>query len=222
MTIFFDLVIVPPTFKKNMDSDPGQNVKEAKVVMLGSTTVGKSSIVSRLTKDIFNADSVSTIGANFLSKTIPVGNEQIKLQIWDTSGSERYRAMANMYYRNADAAVIVYDITSKESFDDTNIWLQELLEKGPPKIIIALVGNKLDLVQNRHVDTKVAQAFADKNRLHIFKEASALTGENIGDLFSEIATLVAEGGPKEAAGIKLSEEVPINDGKTRKKKQCCK
>ncbi|OHS93354.1 Ras-related protein Rab-5A [Tritrichomonas foetus] len=206
-----------------MTTIPGQNVKDAKVVMLGSTTVGKSSLVTRLTKDFFSSESVSTIGAAFLSKTLTIGKEQIKLQIWDTSGSERYRAMAPMYYQNADAAVIVYDITSKDSFNDINEWLSELLEKGPPNIIIALVGNKLDLSLNRKINTNVAQEFADKHNLHIFKEASALTGENVNDVFSDIATLIAEGGPKVRAGLKLTSDNPtVNKKNSSKKGGCCK
>lgn len=194
-------------------------LREAKVVMLGSTTVGKSSIVTMLTRGTFSNNCASTIGAAFLSKTLKVGDHDVKLQIWDTGGSERYRAMAPMYFQNAQAAIIVYDITNSSSFNDVEVWLRELREKGPQDIIIALAGNKRDLADKRSVKTEDAQRFASKNQLHIFKETSALDGTNITEIFADVAKIIATG---EATKPEIMEsDLKILDSESKKKKGCC-
>ena len=196
----------------------GQNLREAKVVMLGSTTVGKSSIVTKLTRGTFSEATASTIGAAFLSKTINIGDQEVKMQIWDTGGSERYRAMAPMYFQNAQAAIIVYDITSSSSFSDVDVWLKELREKGPQDIIIGLAGNKCDLQDQRTVKTEEASRYAHKNQLNVFKETSALNGTNINEIFSEIAKIIATGDNTRAI-----EEVTVSGLKpvVQQKKKCC-
>jgi Ras-related protein Rab-5C len=170
-----------------MQLDHGQTIRDAKVVMLGSSTVGKSSIVTRLIRNTFPVEVMPTIGASFLSKTMAVGETQVKLQIWDTGGSERYRSMAPMYFRDADAAIIVYDVTSTQTFQEMEIWLKELYQKGPQSIIIALAGNKSDLTARRAVDESSLQRFAEKYQIDTWMETSALTGDNINELFESIA-----------------------------------
>lgn len=194
-------------------------IREAKLVMLGSTTVGKSSIVTRLTRDTFNPDSPSTIGAAFVSKSVQVGDTQMKLQIWDTGGSERYRAMTPMYFQNADAAIIVYDITSSESFKDVDLWLKDLRDKGPPSIIIALAGNKCDL-PNRDVPTDKARDHAAKNQIQLFEETSALNGKNILELFTKVAELILNGPPKDVPNsVKVQ---PNQENEQKSSSKCCK
>lgn len=193
-------------------------VREAKLVMLGSTTVGKSSIVTRLTRDTFNPESPSTIGAAFLSKSVQVGDIMMKLQIWDTGGSERYRAMAPMYFQNAEAAIIVYDITAKESFKDVEYWLKDLREKGPENIIIALAGNKCDLPQ-RNVSTESAREYATKNNIPLFKETSALDGTNILSLFTDVAQFILNGVPQTKPN---PVNVNTNSEPEGKSSKCCK
>ena len=167
--------------------------REFKLVMLGSTTVGKSSIVIRLTRESFNSESSSTVGASFMTKQITVDDTRCSLQIWDTSGSERYRSMASMYFQGADAAVVVYDITSKESFEDVKNWLKELKDKGPENIVVALVGNKLDLEANqRVVSTQAGKDFASENNMPIFSETSAMTGQGIEAVFEKIAGILKQ------------------------------
>lgn len=200
----------------------GQNVKEAKLVMLGSTTVGKSSLVTRLTRDTFNNGTSSTIGAAFLSKTIQVEDTQVKLQIWDTGGSERYRAMAPMYFQNAQAAIIVFDITAKASFDDVETWLRELRDKGPKDIIIGLAGNKSDLDRQRVVSSTEAQEFADRMQITHFCETSALSGANVETLFGEIAAAIARGEvPSLSTEVRLQPKAQDNNPPP-KKSGCCK
>jgi Ras-related protein Rab-5C len=170
------------------------SIRDAKVVMLGSQTVGKSSIVTRFIRGTFTVETVSTIGAVFQSKAVNVGEVQVKLQIWDTGGSERYRSMAPMYFRDADAAIVVFDITSTQSFQELQGWLKALAEQGPGSLVVALVGNKCDLGASRTVARDVARGFVADNGIPIYIESSALTGENIDALFQEVATAVLTGG----------------------------
>ncbi|KAF9177710.1 hypothetical protein BGZ51_008455 [Haplosporangium sp. Z 767] len=122
---------------------------EAKVVILGSQGVGKTSLVVRYVQRTFSANCTSTIGASFMTKKLVVDNCKVRLQIWDTAGQERFRSMAPMYYRGANAAILVYDITSEESFRDMNSWVEELRKNMSEELIIHVVGNKLDLAATR-------------------------------------------------------------------------
>ncbi len=114
-----------------------------KVVLLGESAVGKSSLVLRFVKREFHEFQESTIGAAFLTQTVQIDDTTVKFEIWDTAGQERYHSLAPMYYRGAQAALIVYDITSKESFLKAQNWVRELQRQANANIVIALVGNKL-------------------------------------------------------------------------------
>jgi small GTP-binding protein len=136
----------------------GQSIIEAKVVLLGSQTVGKSSLVGRFIRGTFSANTVSTIGAIFVTKTLEVCNMQVKLQIWDTGGSERYRTLAPMYLRDAQAGIVVYDVTSNQSFQEVeDVWMPELIDKGPRSLVVALAGNKADLGDLRNITTPMGE-----------------------------------------------------------------
>jgi small GTP-binding protein len=157
-----------------------------KVVFLGETSVGKSSIVSRFTRDEFLEFQEPTIGAAFQTKSINLEGECIvKMEFWDTAGQERYRALAPMYYRAAKAAFIVYDITNNGSLDNAKYWIKEVTLKGEPGCIIALLGNKID-IPNRRIEYKEVASFAKTNNI-IFSEVSAKTGENINDIMIYVA-----------------------------------
>ncbi|CAI8496467.1 unnamed protein product [Hanseniaspora opuntiae] len=176
-----------------------------KLVLLGDSSVGKSSIVTRFVKDQFDENKESTIGAAFLSQTIKLVDNQenpdspeevpIKFEIWDTAGQERYKALAPMYYRNSNAAIIVYDITDDKSLSKAIKWVNELKERlptdlnDPNRCIILLVGNKLDLVgddeSNRKISTQEARDFSIDNGL-LFHEVSAKNNIGIKDIFQEL------------------------------------
>lgn len=158
-----------------------------KLVLLGDSGVGKSCIVLRFVRGQFDPTSKVTIGASFLSQTIALQDSTtVKFEIWDTAGQERYAALAPLYYRGAGVAVVVYDITSPETFSKAQYWVKELQKHGSPGIIMALVGNKADLQEKREVSTQDGMEYAEKNGM-FFIETSAKTADNINQLFEEIA-----------------------------------
>ncbi|KAG6758525.1 hypothetical protein POTOM_038880 [Populus tomentosa] len=127
------------------------------LVLLGDSGVGKSCIVLRFVRGQFDPTSKVTIGASFLSQTIALQDSTtIKFEIWDTAGQERYAALAPLYYRGAAVAVIVYDITSPETFNKAQYWVKELQKHGSPDIVMALVGNKADLQEKREVPAQAS------------------------------------------------------------------
>ncbi|CAN4083707.1 unnamed protein product [Withania somnifera] len=164
----------------------GHTNLNAKLVLLGDMGAGKSSLVIRFVKGQFLEFQESTIGAAFFSSTVAVNNATVKFEIWDTAGQERYHSLAPMYYRGAAAAIIVYDITSLDSFARAKKWVQELQKQGNPNLIMALAGNKADLEDKRNVPAEEARLYAEENGL-FFMETSAKTAVNVNDIFYEIA-----------------------------------
>ncbi|OQO01076.1 GTP-binding protein [Cryoendolithus antarcticus] len=187
----------------------GARFAQFKLVLLGESAVGKSSLVLRFVKDQFDGYRESTIGAAFLTQTIALDDQTtVKFEIWDTAGQERYKSLAPMYYRNANCAVVVYDITQAASLDKAKSWVKELQRQANENIIIALAGNKLDLVtespDKRAVSQADASAYAQEAGL-LFFETSAKTAENVKELFLAIARKLpieqaAQRGMRGAAG----------------------
>ncbi len=132
------------------------------VVLIGDSGVGKSNLLSRFTRNEFNLDSKSTIGVEFATRSIQVDAKTIKAQIWDTAGQERYRAITSAYYRGAVGALLVYDISKHQTYDNVTRWLKELRDHADANIVIMLVGNKSDLRHLRAVPTEEAKQFASK------------------------------------------------------------
>jgi len=158
-----------------------------KLVLLGESAVGKSSLVLRFARGQFFDYQESTIGAAFITQTMPIDDQIIKFEIWDTAGQERYKSLAPMYYRGASSAIIVYDITNSDSFQKAKGWVKELQRQGntTANIVIALCGNKSDLESKRKVQTSEAQSFAEENDL-LFMETSAKSSQNVKELFFDI------------------------------------
>mmetsp|Transcript_19327 Transcript_19327/g.17553 ORF Transcript_19327/g.17553 Transcript_19327/m.17553 type:complete len:195 (+) Transcript_19327:126-710(+) len=157
-----------------------------KLVLLGDSAVGKSCLVVRFVRDEFFEFQEPTIGAAFLTQTVTLDDATVKFEIWDTAGQERYRSLAPMYYRGAAAAIVVFDITKKDSFNGAKSWVKELQRRGDPNVVIALAGNKADMESKRKVQTEEAQLYARENDI-IYLETSAKTALNVRNLFIEIA-----------------------------------
>lgn len=167
-------------------SPAAQRLYTFKLVLLGEMSVGKSSLVLQFVKRSFDPKHETTIGAAYLTQTLPVEDGTIKFEIWDTAGQERYHSLAPMYYRGAHAAVIVYDVTSMESFNRAKAWVKELQSvQSTANIVIALAGNKCDL--RPACPKEMVTAYAEENDL-LFMETSAKTGLNVDELFGAIAS----------------------------------
>ncbi|TYI09742.1 hypothetical protein ES332_A09G094200v1 [Gossypium tomentosum] len=157
----------------------------AKIVLLGDVGTGKSSLVLRFVRGQFVEFQESTIGAAFFSQTLAVDDATVKFEIWDTAGQERYHSLAPMYYRGAAAAIIVYDITNLASFERAKRWIEELQAQGNSDMVMALAGNKADLLDAKNVETEEAKTYAQENSL-FFVETSAKTSYNVNKIFYEI------------------------------------
>lgn len=173
-------------------------VVDAKVVLLGALGVGKTSIITRYAQKKFSGATSPTIGASFTTLRVNVDNVRVRLQLWDTAGQERFRAMAPLYYRNANAAIVAYDITSPRSFTALQQWVIELTRNVEEAIVLILVGNKCDLTERRAVEKAEAQRFARGVGGHFF-ECSALSNEGVDEMFRHLALLIAEAEEKAAA-----------------------
>ena len=169
-------------------------ILETKIVLLGDVSVGKTSIASRYCKNSFNDHHINTIGGAYQQQKVVLPNgSMVKLHIWDTSGQERFRAMTNLYYRDAQVAILTYDITNEQSFSSIDFWIKELKYKVENEnMILCLVGNKCDVNSNeKKVTTLKGKNFAAEHNM-IFFETSAKTGEGVKDLFVTIANKVYE------------------------------
>ena len=191
-----------------------------KVVLVGESGVGKTSIVSRFTKDSFNADEISSSSAQFISKTIKINEQSIKFDIWDTAGQERFRALAKIFYKDAKVIILVYDIISKESFECLKkYWYKESSENSTADIFF-VVGNKSDLYENEQVSDEEGKKFA-KDIKGIFKLTSALSNTGIDRLFESIGKKILDRNYNEDGIKDLSNSIPkkknanINNNKGR-------
>eukprot|EP01017_Pseudomicrothorax_dubius_P019097 TRINITY_DN2102_c0_g1_i7.p1 TRINITY_DN2102_c0_g1~~TRINITY_DN2102_c0_g1_i7.p1 ORF type:complete len:237 (+),score=57.14 TRINITY_DN2102_c0_g1_i7:153-863(+) len=162
-----------------------------KIVFLGNQSVGKTSIINRFIFDIFDLKNHPTVGIDFVSKTIYQGDKTIRLQLWDTAGQERFRSLIPSYIRDSSVAVVVYDVTSRQTFDDVDRWIKDVKDERGAEVLVVIVGNKSDLL-DRQV---TAEDLAEKaKRYECFGvEVSAKTGDKIQDMFNEIVQALPGG-----------------------------
>lgn len=162
-----------------------------KFIVIGSSGVGKTSLLKRLIDDKFSPENASTIGVEYLTTVIEVDGQPIKLQIWDTAGQEKFRSIAKSYFRHAVGVILVYDMTDRKSFDDLSYWLNDVHSLCDPNAAVTLIGNKLDLASTRAVTTAEAQAFATHHQL-LYLETSARAGDNVTEAFHRATKTVYE------------------------------
>ena len=163
------------------------DIESFKVVLVGESGVGKTSIITQFIDQTFQEDQQSTTGGTFSTKSVKCGNNKtLKFEIWDTAGQERYRSLTKMFYKDANAAILVYDITRKDSFEQLKLYWAEQIKECPENIILVIAANKSDLFQKEEVDEEEARKLASDLEA-IFVGTSAKQVESINQLFIEIA-----------------------------------
>lgn len=163
-----------------------------KVIVIGDSGVGKSCLTNKATKNVFEESYQATVGFEFFSFNIKINDKILKLQIWDTCGQELYRSLITNFYRNSSLAIMVYAINNKDSFDNIDVWLKELRMHSNPDAKVFLIGNKIDLEDERKVEKSAGEAYTRDNNLHFFMESSAKTGMNAQNIFIEAAKILFE------------------------------
>lgn len=185
-----------------------------KVVLLGSIHAGKTSIIQRFVNGTFSVNTQSSVQAAFFEKQIKIGQSTVVLDIWDTAGQERFHSLAPMYYRDANASLIVFDVTDANSFSKAKQWLNEVRASIGSNIILMLIGNKHDLKSIRVVRTEEAANYAESAGVH-YMETSAKTDFQVEEAFDNITKLILE---SSIGSQPISELQPSTENK---KSKCC-
>ncbi|EGR26932.1 ras oncogene family protein, putative [Ichthyophthirius multifiliis] len=211
-----------------------------KLVFLGDQAVGKTSIINRFMFDTFDGKDHPTVGIDFISKTLYYEDRTIRLQLWDTAGQERFRSLIPSYIRDSAVAVICYDITNKSSFENITKWVEDVRAERGQEVIICLVGNKTDMQDKRAIQQQEAQQKAKELDVKFF-EVSALSGDNIQQLFKAIGGMlpgaeisqIGQNQPASQSGqntnqienkggnIQLDLKTAIDNEDNGPKKKCC-
>ena len=197
-----------------------------KLILIGNSCVGKSSIIQRYIQKTFNDEYTCTIGVDFFMKTLDINDNLIKLQLWDTAGTEKFKSITTGYYRGANAAFVVFDLTSRISFDSVSEWIQNYYNYSNPNSEknVVLIGNKSDLKENREISDEEINKFAINNNIKYF-ETSAKNGNNIEECFYYIAEKLMKD-MKEKGEDNNDNNIIKNDNLKNKKdiigeKKCC-
>ena len=162
-----------------------------KVLLVGNSVVGKSSLILRYVDQIWNDVFVPTIGVDFKVKSLEIENKSIKLQIWDTAGQERFRNVISSYFKGAHGILLIFDITSRDSFKELENWLAEVEKNASTQILKILIGNKCDLEEEREISKDEGEAFAMRNGMQ-YIETSAKINTNVNEAFEDLAKIMIE------------------------------
>ena len=202
-----------------------------KIILVGDSGVGKTNILSRYVNDYFSESTKSTVGVELGCKIEEINNTKVKIQIWDTAGQERYKSITQTYYKGAKGALIVYDISRKESFLNVDKWIGDLKEYGEENVCVLLIGNKCDLDNIRQVSLDEVTKKAEQYKIG-FCETSALNAKNIDYAFQKLIKLVAEKIPGNdekygnksnviSTGVSLDTKIIAEEKRPKNKKGCC-
>ena len=197
-----------------------------KIVLIGDSFVGKTNIMSKYLMNEFHEDSKATVGVEFGAKKFDIEGKSVKAQIWDTAGQERYKSITTTYYKGAKGALIVYDITRKETFDSVDQWISELLNSGDKNMTMLLIGNKCDLDNQRQVTKEQGEEKAKAFKV-AFLETSASSGENLDvayemimkEVYSKCKNELDEEDRMEE--MQIGKEIDLTKEKKVDKKKCC-
>ena len=201
-----------------------------KYIIIGDSAVGKSNLLLQYTYGEFIEEYRSTIGVEFGAKNIDINNKSYRIQIWDTAGQECFKSITRAYYKNSVCAIVVYDITCQNSFDNVSTWIEDCKNYSPKNVYIVLVGNKSDLEERRQIPTEKGQEIADKFGIAFF-ETSAKTGHNVVKIFEESVKEIAKRidndfydyNDEDCGIIKGKRNIKVNNSKKlgKQKKKCC-
>ena len=200
-----------------------------KYIIVGDSSVGKSNLLMKFAHNKFTDEYQTTIGVEFGAKNIHINDQIYRIQIWDTAGQENFRSITRAYFKNCVCAMVVYDITCRKSFENIQNWLQDVHDQSPETVLIALIGNKIDLEDKRIVSTEEGEEYAIQNGL-LFMETSAKSGEGVEEIFKKTAQEIEKkindnyyDLNSETCGIKRGKtnNINLNDTKNKDKKGCC-
>ncbi len=194
-----------------------------KIMLLGESQIGKTSLIQRYVKNNFNLSYITTVGIDFQLKQIKMNNKSIKLQIWDTAGQERFKNITKSYFHSSDGFIVGYDITSRLSFTNVSTWLKEINDNAPEEIQKILIGNKCDL-NEREVTTEEGQKLAEENGMKFF-ETSAKNDINVKETFESITKDILDVQYKEEGesrnSLVIDRNIEKKKDEEKEKKGCC-
>jgi small GTP-binding protein len=202
------------------DHHPMTVIVTYKFIIVGSSGVGKTALLKRLIDDSWTDDSQSTIGVEFDSTVVNIGDRKVKLQIWDTAGQERFRSIAKAYYRNAVGVLVVFDLTDRKTFDDVNNWMNDIHALCDPNAVVQLIGNKSDMNPKRTVTVHEAEEYASHQRIQ-YMETSAKAGSNVRDAFIKVAAAVLGKSNKAAPPVINQNPLLPRGGTAQQSDGCC-
>ena len=195
-----------------------------KVLLLGNSDVGKSSLLLRYVDSVWNDAFVPTIGVDFKVKTLTINEKKVKMQIWDTAGQERFKTVVSTYFRGAHGILLLYDVTNRDSFKNLESWLIEIEKNAKEKVLKILIGNKCDLTDDREIQSDEGKAFALRNGME-FMETSAKMNTNVTEAFETLGKLMIEFNSKSNTATQKKNEsknLKASSGMNLKtKKSCC-
>ena len=197
-----------------------------KLLLIGNSSVGKSSLLVRFVDDVWEENFVPTIGVDFKLKTLEIDGKKVKLQIWDTAGQERFKNITASYYRGGNGVLVVYDITDRDSFTNLTSWLIEIEKNANKNVFKLLIGNKNDLESERKVTTEEGKEFADSNGMK-FIETSAKTADKVYEAFELLTKEIIKNNlnkDKVITNKATERKIELNKGadlNKKKKEGCC-
>ena len=195
------------------------------LLVIGDSSVGKTSLITRYTNGTFKEEYLATVGLDYYSKNEEINNQIIQIKLWDTAGQERFKALTQNYFRNAEGVLLAFDVTNEESFNNLKDWISSIKINMEAKNIflpLIVVGNKIDMENDREITKEEAEKFASENKYKYF-ETSAKTGEGVDEAVKELINLVLNQNQVDEQKIEARKSVPLKDNnqKEEKKKGCC-
>ena len=201
--------------------------KTCQILIIGDSSVGKTSLITRYTNGTFKEEYLATVGLDYYSKEEIIDNKRINIKLWDTAGQERFKSLTQSYFKNAEGVLLTYDITNSESFDNLKDWIISIKKNMEGKNIfipVIIIGNKIDMEESREINKENAETFAKENNYKYF-ETSAKTGEGVDNAVRELVIqILKQSGQIDDQKLARASSVQIKEANiedSKKKKSCC-